>query len=266
MKQWQLGVGIALALVLTSCRPDAIQLAYRFDPGTKTAYRMSADATANWDIGGQGGGSYTVVFDVVETVRERVGDDAIVAVQMTPVDVVEKGLPSPGTEPRSFSLRMGPGGEVREVLEVDGVAAKSLDPDELVFIGTYRPPLPEAPVGLGDSWDSEQQVQLESVFQQVVTTGVLERLDRDADGRVAEIDYSGQGPLIWTTTLPQGEADLTGSAETHTNANFDIDAGALRDATSSMNGTFEVRIVPGGGRPPIVGQLQLTLDLQVTRT
>jgi hypothetical protein len=265
MKRPLLGLGLALSLVLTACRPDAIELGYHFDPGTQIAYRMEADADASWDIGGHGSGSYTVVFDVVETVRESSGGDVIVAVEMTPVNVEERGLPSPGAEQRSFALRMGPGGEVKEVLEVDGVEANALDPDELVFIGTYRPPLPEQPVGLGDTWDSEQQVQLESVFQQVLTTGHLQRLDRDANGRVAEIDYNGQGPLIWTTTLPQGEADLTGSAQTKTHAVFDIDRGSLRDATSSMQGTFEVRIVPGGDRPPIMGRLELALDLHVTR-
>jgi hypothetical protein len=252
-------------LALAACRPDAIQLRYGFDAGTRIAYRMTANADATWDIGGQGGGSYSVSFDVVETIKTVEGDDIIVSVEMTPTEVVERGLPSPGAEQRSFSLRMGRGGEVKEVLEVDGVEATALDPDELVFIGTYRPPLSQDAVGLGDSWDSEQQVQLESVFQQVVTTGTLDRLDRDGDGRVAEINYTGKGPLNWTTTLPQGEADLTGSAETKTQALFDIDAGALREATSSMTGTFEVRVVPGGDRPPIIGTLELSLDLHVTR-
>jgi hypothetical protein len=254
-----------LALALASCRPDEIALRYRFEPGTEISYRMTADADATWNIGGSGSGSYKVTFDVVETVRDA-GDDVVVSVQMTPVDVEENGLPSPGSEERSFSLRIGPGGEVEEVLEVDGVGADALDPDELVFIGTYRPPLPDEPVGLGDSWDSEQQVQLESVFQQVVTTGRLDRLDTDGDGRVAEIAYSGSGPLIWTTTLPQGEADLTGSANTRSEARFDIDRGSLREATSTMSGSFEVRIVPGGNRPPIMGTLDLSLDLHVTRS
>ncbi len=264
MRRRALGTILA-ALALVSCRPDEIALRYHFDSGTRISYRMTANADASWNIGGEGNGAYTVSFDVIETVKAA-GNDVIVSVEMTPVDVTENGLPSPGSENRSFSLRMGEGGEVEEVLEVDGVEADALDPDELVFIGTYRPPLPDDPVGLGDSWDSEQQVQLESVFQQVVTTGRLDRLDTDGDGRVAEIAYDGSGPLIWTTTLPQGEADLTGSATTRSDAKFDIDKGSLREASSTMSGSFEVRIVPGGDRPPIMGTLDLSLDLHVTRT
>jgi hypothetical protein len=141
-----------------------------------------------------------------------------------------------------------------------------LDPDELAFIGTYRPPLPLTEVTLHDEWTSEQQVEVGNVFQQVSTTGLLETLDRDADGRIAEIRYSGEGPLVWSTTLPQGEADLTGSATTESAAELDIDGGFLRSASSTTEGSFEVRVVAGEERAPIRGRLEFRLELQLSRT
>jgi hypothetical protein len=251
------------AVGLYACRPDTVELKYRYPEQTVITYRMDAAASARWDIGGQGSGSYHVVFDVTERVRGEQDGGAVVTVEMTPISVDEDNLPSPGSGPRSFSLRIGANGEVREVLEVDGVPATALDPDELAFIGTYRPPLPLEPVGLGDEWESEQNVQVGSVFQQVVTLGELEGLRRDEDAKVAELDYRGRGPLVWATELPQGEADLTGSATSQSAAEIDIDRGLLRRATSSTRGRFEVRVRPSDQQAPITGSLQLDLNLRL---
>ena len=122
---------------------------------------------------------------------------------------------------------------------VDDVPAETLDPDQLAFIGTYRPPLWCDPVTLQDTWRSTQEVQVGPVFQQVDTLGTLEALDRDGQGKFARIDYTGDGPLSFTTTLPQGTAELTGSAKTTTAAIFDLDDGILRSSDSTTEGNFE---------------------------
>ncbi len=166
-------------LALAACRSDTIDLTYRYPDDSEITYRLVARASAEWDIGGAGEGSYRVVFEVTERVQGDGGEGSLVAVTMTPISVRENRLPSPGANERSFRLRAGPNGEVLEVLELDGVEAAVLDPDELAFIGTYRPPLPLEPVTLGDTWTSEQEVDLEAVFQQVVTEGTLDALDRD---------------------------------------------------------------------------------------
>lgn len=259
---------VAVLFATVGCRPDTVDLTYRYPPDSTITYRMHALASASWDIGGRGRGSYDVTFEVTETVEsDEAGEDVIVSVVMVPDPerVHERGLPSPGTTERSFALRIGKNGEVLEVLEVDGVPAEALDPDELAFIGTYRPPLPIDRVRLHDTWRSERAVELDAVFQQVVTTGELEGLRRDADGKIAELTYSGEGPLVWTTTLPQGEAELTGSGTTSSTAVLDIHGGSLRSATSTTQGEFEVRVDPGGGRAPIVGTLELDLDLTLER-
>ncbi len=256
---------LMLVAAMTACRPDTVELAYRYAPEASITYEMRAHAVASWDIGGPGEGSYDVTFEVTETVESTDAQSVVVSVVMVPLEVDERGLPSPGSRERSFALRIGPNGEVFEVLEVDGVPAEALDPDELAFIGTYRPPLPPHPVRLRDTWRAQQQVDLESVFQQVVTTGQLQGLRRDAEGKIAEVDYSGEGPLVWMTTLPQGEAELTGSAVTSSEAEVDIDGGFLRSAASSTTGDFDVRVDPGGERAPIVGTLRLDLELSLEK-
>jgi hypothetical protein len=257
-------VSVLLLLGGAACRPDTVDLEYRFPPGVRE-YRLEASGSARWDIGGGGQGSYRAIFDVTERVREDDGETAVVEVRMSPVEVVEEGLPAPGSGDRSFALRLDRYGGVPEVLEVDGVDAAELDPDELVFIGTYRPALPLDPVKLRGEWDSERLFDVGRVFQEIQARGTLESLYLDGDGPVAELSYTGEGPLQWTTQLPQGLAELVGSGTTEQHARFDVDDGVLREASSTTAGTFEVRVVPTGDTgTPLTGTLELDLELTVS--
>ena len=255
-------LAILAVLFAPSCRSDELALSYEYEAGKSLTYTMTADARASWDIGGEGSGSYRTTMNVTETI-ESLDDGAIVTVVMEPVKVEEDGLPSPGAEDRTFTLRIGSSGEVLEVLEVDGVPASALDQEQLSLIGTYRPPLPLDPVGLGDTWRSEQEVQLPSAFQQVVTVGELEGLTVDDAGPIAEVSYYGEGPLAWTTALPQGEAELTGTTTSTSRATLDLERGYLRTASSSTAGDFEVRAIPRSGGA-LSGTLHLELDLRLS--
>ncbi len=227
---------------------------------------MHANATATWDIDTSGSGSYEVGFDVTERVESSGEDGAVISVAMTPTEVEENGLSSPGSEERSFSLRLARDGQLLEVVEVDDVSARALDPEELTLVGAYRPPLPEEPVALRDTWESRQQVQAGSVFQQLVTLGSLESLYRGPTGPVAELSYEGEGPLVWSTELPQGEASMTGSATTRTTARLAIEDGALLAARSTTTGRFDVRVVSADDvATPLRGSMALTLELELER-
>jgi hypothetical protein len=206
-----------------------------------------------------------VSFDIEETVSTVDADGSILLVEMVPTDTEENGLPSPGLERRSFSLLVGPDGEVLEVLQLDGIEASALDPDELAFIGTYRPPLPRLPVRLRDEWTDQRTIELSSGIQEIDRTGTLVGFARDGDGELARIAFTGTSPLEWITSLPQGQAQLTGDAATEGAALFDMGAGNLDEATSSTSGVFQVRVIPGGGAAPITGTLRLDLELTVER-
>ncbi|HVL64137.1 MAG TPA: hypothetical protein VM573_03085 [Actinomycetota bacterium] len=254
---------IVLALLLAACRPERVELEYRFEEGETFAYVMTADADASWTIGGtDGSGSYRIVVGVHERVEEVTAEGALVHVAMTPLEVREEGLPSPGSSRREFVLRAGSKGEVLDVLEVGGVAADDLHPDELAFIGTYRPPLPLEPVRLRGTWESEQQVSVGRVFQDVVTVGSLEALGLERGSAAARLAYTGEGPLVWTTSLPQGEAELNGASQTRTVATVDLEEGMLRGARSTTRGNFEVRVMTSD-QVEVTGTLELTLRLDL---
>lgn len=256
---------VILMFAGVSCRPDTVELTYRYEPGAVLHYEMTASAKASWDIGAEGSGSYTIAYDVAEEVIEVDEGVATVAVTMTPGEITEDGLPSPGPRARSFELRLGTDGQVLEILSVDGVPAGSLEPDDLAFIGTYRPPLATEDVALRDSWEAEQEVSIGSVFQQVTTTGRLESLDVRGAGPVATMSFEGSGPLVWTTTLAQGAAELTGSASSSGEAELSMEDGYLDSSVSTTSGRFEVRVTPEGGQSALSGTLRLDLTLQLDR-
>jgi hypothetical protein len=254
----------AVMLAMAACRSDTIDLTYRYPEGSRTLYRMTAVAQAEWDIAGrQGSGAYEITFDIDETVESLEDGSAVVTVEMTTTDFEEQGLPSPGAQRRSFKLRLGPNGEKLEVLEVDGVPAADLDRDELSFIGTYRPCLALESVALHATWRCQQGFQLENLSQEIVTVGELNGLTRDADGDVAEIGYSSSGPLQLQTTLPQGSAQLDGTEETTSSAEFDITEGFLRSGNSTTTSEFEVSVEPAGGGAAETGSLSQDLRVEI---
>jgi hypothetical protein len=258
-----LAAACVLVLAATACRSDAVDLTYRFPPEESLVYEMVADAEANWDIAGKGSGSYTVVFEVTETIESVDEAGAVVDVTMKPTDVQEEGgFIAPATADRTFKLQVGPHGEVRDVIEVGGIPASALDPDQRLFIGTYRPLLPLDPVSLDDEWPGSQEFQGEE-FQRITTLGTLEALNSDEDGDYAELSYSGKGPLVWQTSLPEGQAELTGAARITGSARLDIEDGFLRSAVSSTEGDFDVNVIPEEAGNPIAGTLHLRLDLEL---
>src|ERR671915_363583 len=110
-------MGLVLTMLsLVACRSDTIALEYRYDI-EHLEYVLTARAHANWQIGQSGEGSYTVRFQVDETIERQPGGGAIVDVAITPLDVNENGLLPPGSERRRFRLELGPNGEKLDVLE-----------------------------------------------------------------------------------------------------------------------------------------------------
>ncbi len=252
-------------MLMPACRDDAVVLAYRFEERSVVTYRMLARADASWNIESPGTGSYEASFEVTETVTSVDDDGAVVEVTMTPTAIEEHGLPSPGLERRTFSLRLGAGGEVVEVLEVDDVVARALDQEEIAFIGTYRPSLPSGEVRLRQEWSAERDIRLGTSVRSLATTGELVAFRQQGGRSLARLGFTGESPLEWVMELPQGETELTGHAEMHGDGLFDITGGFLEQATSATRGHFDVRVLPEGGQAPITGTLELDLELTVQR-
>lgn len=260
----RLAAVVALAVALTACRSDRVDLAYRFEEGHELRYRLEADAATRWDLGEPGSGSYHAEFEVTETVRSSSGDEAVVAVTVDPVTVEGRGLLPPGAETRTFELRVGARGQLLEVLEVDGAPATGFDPDELAFINTARPKLPVDPVRLRQAWPAEQELRLAATTQELAVDGRLAGLAVE-DGRdVARLSFSGAGPLTRTTQVQLGEAELVGSSSTRGEAVLDLDGGYLTRASSRTESDFEVRVLPEDGAAPLSGTLHTDLELRLT--
>src|SRR3712207_4988902 len=104
------------AIMLVGCRPDAVELAYRFPTGTTLTYEMVSTVNASWDIGTEGSGSYRVVFEVTEEVQEVDDESAVVSLDLTRTQVEEDNFTPPSDS--SFTVRVDAHGAVLEVIEV----------------------------------------------------------------------------------------------------------------------------------------------------
>ena len=262
-----------VSLLPVSCRPETVALAYKFPEGSSLNYEMVSRVEARWDFGSQEGeseeatassgeGSYEVVFDVTEEVQSVEEDGAVVALQLQRTSVEDDNLTPPSDS--SFTVKVNEFGSVTEVIEVDGVAANLLEPEQKSVIRTYRPLLAVEPVRLYQEWPGSQEFQGPE-FEQLTLVGRLEKLDRDDQGDFAELSYSGSGPLIGAFELPEGNAELSGSAETTGEAIIDLDDGLLRTATSTTRYEYEATVVPLAAGTPLTGPLTVEQELELTR-
>ena len=257
-----LAMCIPALLVATGCRPDTVDLAYRFPEGATLTYEMVSRVEAKWDIGGEGEGSYEVAFDVTEEIQSVEENSAVVSLELTRTSVEEDNFTPPTDS--SFTVRVDEHGAVLEVIEADGVAASLLEPEQRSLILTYRPLVALKPVRLHEEWDALQQFE-GAEFEQLKVVGRLERLDRDEEGDLAALSYTGSGPLIGTRELPEGEAELSGSTDTTGEAVIDLEEGILRTARSSTQYDFEVNVIPEDAANPLSGTLEIRQDLELTR-
>ncbi len=226
---------------------------------------MRATARAEWDIGGGGRGQSSLEIRVLEEVVGVDAGGATLDVTMIPQQTTGSGLLAPGAERRSFKLRVAPDGSVREVLEINGLPARVLKPEDRTLIGTFRVPLPRSEVGLFDKWTASLGVGGEVGLGGSLLHGEVTRLDVRSDRDTAHLRYSGEGPLSWTVALPQGDAALDGEAATDIWAHFDIVGGFLAEARSTTRGIFDLRVDRGRVEAPISGELSFELEIEVER-
>jgi hypothetical protein len=262
----KLRLALLVGLTLVGCRPDTVELTYRFEENNELRYRLEARGRAVYDFTTTAGaGDYVVIFDVSETIESIDGETAVVSVEMSPVESHENGLQSPAGEELSFRSRIGPSGEVLEVLELNGVPAAELSPEQIALIGTMRPKLPLEDETIGATWPASQEFPLPSTFSEVETLGRLEGLDVDSNGRMAEIGFTGGGPLSGTISIAGGNAELDGSLSVRGDAVLDVDGGFLRSAFTTNTMDFDARLVPAD-EAPLTGTLHLELDVDLELT
>lgn len=250
-------------LVLVSCSKETVEPVYSYPAGT-ARYRLEATGAARWNVGGRDSGSYRISYRVKETIR-RTGSGALVTLELTPTDVEQDKLLPLGSETRSFTLRLGAKGEVLEVVEVDGLPPRDLNPDELTLIAAFRPPLPIGAVAVRDRWRSDQAVELDGVSERLTTRGRLDALGVDSAGEFARLSYEGSGTLTGRPSFEFGRAGLEGPITTRGTGIFDLGGGFLRQGRLVTTARFEVELDRRRQLPAIVGTMRTELRVDVER-
>lgn len=246
----------------SACRPDSVKLEYRFTTGKTLKYKLVAAVEAEWDVAGEGSGSYEATFDVTQRVESSDASGSVLAVELRRTSSDQNNFAPPGDS--SFKVRVDRHGAVLGVLEVDGVAASLLSDDQRAVIRGVLPKLPLEGVGLYAEWPALQEFEGPQ-FERISFTGKLERLDVDEGKEFAGISYTGRGPLIGTADLPQGEAELTGMTSARGEAVLDLEEGILQTATSTSESDFDVTVIPEDTGNSIAGSLRINETIELTR-
>lgn len=255
---------MTLVLLLPACRPETVDLVYRFPEGSRLHYELVSTVEASWDLEGRepDRGSYRVVFDLVEAVESADEDGAIVSLDLNRTSAEEDNFPAP--DDSSMTVGVANDGSVVEIVEVDGVAANFIEPERRSIIRTYRPQLASEPVRLYQEWSAEQGFQGPE-FEQVSLVGKLEALNSDDQGNYAELRFRGSGPLIGTAEVAEGPAELDGELTTNIDASIDLEEGVLRSSSSTTTYDFDVSVTPQDTTNPTTGTLHIEETLELHR-
>ncbi|MDQ3985089.1 MAG: hypothetical protein M3280_01130 [Actinomycetota bacterium] len=255
---------VALSMLLPACRPETVDLVYRFPEGSTLRYELVSAVKASWDLEGRepDEGSYRVAFDLTETVESADQDGAIVSLDLTRTSVEEDNFPPPDSS--SMTVGVATNGSVVEIVEVDDVPAGFIEPERRSIIRTYRPQLAAEPVRLYQEWPAEQGFQGPE-SEQVSLVGKLEGLDTDDQGDFAKLRFRGSGPLIGTAEVAEDTADLDGELRTNIEAMIDLEEGVLRSSSSITTYDFDVSVTPQDATNPITGTLHIEETLELRR-
>jgi hypothetical protein len=158
------------------------------------------------------------------------------------VRVGEQGAP-----PASFLVRFDDGGQVHAVQAEDGGGVSPLGLAEIFPAAAASPPTHG--LSPGKRWKIDEPVRLPGADAdaRLRGTGRLTRLvSRDGDD-LAYVSTTASLPLRTSTTATEGSVALRGTQRLRQQAVYDLGDGAVREATSTTVGRFDLTLLPPSG-------------------
>lgn len=246
---------VALALVangLTACAEGTVRLTFRPEVGAVYRYQVEVRTVSEVDLGT--GRPDRREEDVVLTAEHTVlrsGDDGV---------QVRVLLQEPGEPDRVFEVLFDRAAQLEGVQSIEGVPDDRLGTLGIseIFPAAAGAP-PDRPLGPGASWIIDDAIQLPdgSTPTQLTGSGRLVELGVVDGHEVAMLASAARLPLESELPSPGGTLRLEGLQVTDYAATHDLADGAVREATSSTVGNFELAVVPpsGAGLEPVTGSL-----------
>ncbi len=244
---------------LTACRPGAVRLTFRPEVGDVFRYEVEVRTTSEVDLGR--GEPEIREEDVVLTAEHtvlRAGDEGV---------LVRVLLLEPGAEDRVFEVVFDRAAQLEEVQSIEGVPDERLGMLGIseIFPAAAGAP-PDQPLVPGASWVIDDAIQLPGVGASSALTGSgrLVELGVVGDEEVARLASAARLPLDSAFPGPNGTLRLSGTQVTDYQATLDLDDGAVREATSSTLGRFDLEVGPPPGQSgsPVRGSLVVEVNSQ----
>ena len=251
--------------VLGACRDDTVRLSFRPSVGDVYRYEVTVRSRSEVRIPGADPSvrEEEVVLQSEHTVLEA--DDDGVRVQVI--------LGDASGSVRTFVVRFDRAAQLEAVEADDALvdAGEGADPFGIseIFPAASGAP-PDRRLGPGDTWEVDESIGL---------PGAVGRSQLTASGRLAELgvlDGRDVARVVTSSTLElasevvslEGETlRLDGSQQTSQRASHDLADGAVREASSSTRGEYDLEIRPPLGRlgDPVAGTLVVEVSSRSRR-
>jgi hypothetical protein len=251
----------ATALATSSCRSGTVRLTFRPPAGADYTYDVTVRSVSEVDLG-EGGP------------RRRVDETTLRAEHTVLVTGpggvrVQVALHPPGSEPRTFVVRLDRAAQLEEIESIEGLPADvfgDLGLSEIFPAAAGAPP--DRPLRPGDRWAIDDAVRLPGAEPVRLTgQGRLEKLGV-VDGRdVATIKSTTRLPVQRVSESRDGRLELVGTQFTQSRTRHALADGAIDEAESVTRARFRVRLLPptGVAGAPVEGTLAVEVISDVRR-
>ncbi|MBV8236940.1 MAG: hypothetical protein JO075_14685 [Acidimicrobiia bacterium] len=253
----------ALALgcgVLTACRPDTVQVAFRPAVGARYRYEVDVSKVRTIQLGSDA--------------PQRTVDDARIQADETVLTSSPEGirvrveLQRAGSAPRLFVVRFDRAAQLTAVETIEGLPASILEPFGLseIFPAAAGAP-PARPLSAGEQWTIDDPLTLAgSAPSRLKGSGRLVSFGVVGGRNVASIRSSTELPVATESTLQGGQLALQGVERTVSTASRQLDDGAVEEASPTTGGDYQVVLTPDGGQgTPVTGTLTIEVQSQTRR-
>ncbi|MGI8759563.1 MAG: hypothetical protein ACR2K0_09685 [Acidimicrobiales bacterium] len=251
-------VALSVAVTgLTGCEEGTVRLTFRPEVGAVYRYQVEVRTVSEVDLGT--GSPDRREEDVVLTAEHTVlrsGDDGV---------QVRVLLQEPGEQDRVFEVKFDRAAQLEGVQSIQGVPDDRLGTLGIseIFPAAAGAP-PDRPLAPGASWVIDDAIELpdSGAATELTGSGRLVELGVVDGHEVATLASAARLPLESELPSPGGTLRLEGLQVTDYSATHDLADGAVREATSSTVGNFELAVVPPGGTGlgPVTGSLLVEVN------
>ena len=245
---------------LTGCEKEAVNVAFRPEPGASYRYEIKVQSVTTTLLGDEPPERSVddVTLESRDTVLSAAPGEVKVRVQLRRV----------GSPDRTFLVRFDRAAQLAGVDAVDGLPPAVLGPVGFPeFLPAAATAPPDRPLSPGEKWKIDATPTLpgaESVRLQ--GSGRLMKVMTSGGRRVASMKAQTRLPLSSTTQLGDTTVAINGTETTESTATRAVADGVVQDANSVTRGTYDLVLSPQpGSGSSVTGTMTVEIRSQTRR-